>query len=46
MKLFRELAGKEPHMLKADIDAAYRRIPIMPSHRSNQFTHRVSEYVA
>ena len=28
-----ERTGVAPHLLKADVDSAYRRIPIMPSHR-------------
>ena len=33
MRKFREVAGVVPHMLKADIDSAYRGIPIQPEHR-------------
>jgi hypothetical protein len=33
MKIVHERSGRLPSLLKADIDAAYRRIPINPKHR-------------
>ena len=33
MRRFHELTGKVPHLFKADIDSAYRRVPIRADHR-------------
>ena len=33
MRRFREASGKVPHLMKADIDAAYSRVPIAPEDR-------------
>ena len=33
MRRYRELCGRLPGLLKADIDAAYRRVPLNPQHR-------------
>ena len=33
MRRFRQASGKTPHLAKADIAAAYRRVPIAPEHR-------------
>lgn len=34
MRLFRDLCGELPHLWKADIDAAFRRVPITQRHIS------------
>ena len=33
MVLFKELIDDTPHLWKADIDSAFRRVPLKPSHR-------------
>ena len=33
MRRFHNASGKVPHLMKADIDAAYRRVPIAPEDR-------------
>ena len=31
--LYAKLTGRQPHFWKADVDKAYRRIPVHPEHR-------------
>ena len=33
-RIFHDVSNKLPHLMKADIDSAFRRIPIKPEHRS------------
>ena len=32
-RIFHDVSDKLPHLMKADIDSAYRRVPIDPSQR-------------